>query len=389
MALIDSTPNAPRYGQTYTAGPGSAGRPYSYDWYTNRPNIWQQLPGSDNQFTFYPTNSAAHGAATNDIIGQMATLPGYKPGYNASNWVSDPGTYGRGYWQESFGGGGDDGGSGGGGGSGSGGSSGSSGSGGLPNLFQPDKFQRSSSSNRSSSRGYTGLPRDSVQQIADVAVPEMLDSIGNIRPDIENYLNEGMARAKGYQKSSIKDLRKDYNQAKGVFSGQMDTARAEAGEYTKAASKLFQRQARQALEGPMTNILNNLANKNVLKSSQAEWAISDAAQQIVPLYANKGYEAALVETQMRYNLNVHEADELLKAATWYSDQKQGIKDTAFTAQEQQADLAAKLKANIPNILSSIAALAKYSESSASSSGSSMSENPLQPYQLMSDFLLRY
>ena len=197
---------------------------------------------------------------------------------------------------------------GGGGGGGGGGKSGTDAMlGALDDLFQPDKYPRSGS--------YSGLPKDARDLIAG-QVPEMLIQ-------------------------SVRD-----------YPGQVDAyetgAMGDLGLYTKLAARAYRNASQQALNQMMPGILNQLAQRNVLKSSAAPDTIAKAAGEVIPLYAQKGYEAAMQEASGR----------------------QTIRQTAFGARNQY-----------PAILSAVTALSNYSES--------YTENPLAPYELLANFIMSY
>ena len=107
--------------------------------------------------------------------------------------------------------------------------------------------------------------------------------------------------------------------------------------YTANAARLYERQSRQIIEGSLPGLLAQLGRRGMLNSSVAADAISQLGTQIVPTYANRAYSAGMT--------------------------------------------AARMQADVPQVLAAIANLARYSKSH--------SENPLAPYQLLSNFVVGY
>lgn len=159
----------------------------------------------------------------------------------------------------------------------------------FPDLFQPDLY----STSRSSS--FSGLAKKYRKQIGNTLVPEMVQKATELPETIDKY--------------------------------------------TQNAADLYQRLSRRALEDAQGSILNNLANRNVLNSSVASDAISKSIKDIVPTFADRGYQAAME--------------------------------------------GAKMQATVPSILGQLASLAKYSTASGSS------QDPLEPYKLLSNFVMGF
>ena len=90
---------------------------------------------------------------------------------------------------------------------------------------------------------------------------------------------------------------------------------SEITKYNKMAYRRYRREGENALESAMPDVLNQLANRNMLNSSVASDSISKVANEIVQTYATKGYESAMATAQQRFGLKQHEADALLELAT--------------------------------------------------------------------------
>ncbi len=221
----------------------------------------------------------------------------------------------------------------------------------IPELFQPNKYQSSS--------GYEGLPKAWRNRLAEGIIPELIKRAKALGGEINEF-----------ESGSLSEIGNQYAAGKQEYQSNVQKALAEITKYTKTAGINFQKQSRNALTGSMTGILNELANRNVLSSSVASDAISKAAAEIIPLYSQKGYEAAMQETQWRYGLNTQEAETLLKLVTSQATAEQGVRSTAMGQ-----------RAGLPVTLASIAQLSRYSESKSS--------NPLQPYQLLANFIMGY
>jgi hypothetical protein len=158
-------------------------------------------------------------------------------------------------------------------------------SGSLPDLFQPDKYPRSDS--------YSGLAPLYRAKIEKGIIPELV------------------SRAKALPET--------------------------IDRYTQNAARLYERQARQTIEGSLPGLLAQLGRRGMLDSSVAADAISQLGTQIVPTYANRAYSAGMTAAQMQ--------------------------------------------AGVPGVLSGIANLARY--------GKTHYENPLAPYQLLSNFVVNF
>lgn len=107
--------------------------------------------------------------------------------------------------------------------------------------------------------------------------------------------------------------------------------------YTQNAARLYERQSRQALEGSLPGLLARLGRRGMLNSSVAADAISELGARLVPTFANRAYDAGMT--------------------------------------------AAKMQAGVPGVLTAIANLARYSKTHY--------ENPLAPYQMLSNFVMNF
>jgi len=129
------------------------------------------------------------------------------------------------------------------------------------------------------------------------------------------------------------------------------------GQTAQAAQSMYGNLSRQALEQSMPDILNQLASRGVLNSSVGSDAISNSANTIIPQFANAGYQS-------------------------------------------QID-AGKMQMQIPNILGTLMGLGNFNTSEgtnlsnstssglSSATNTSQSSDPLEPYQLLSNFLMGY
>lgn len=184
---------------------------------------------------------------------------------------------------------------------------------GLPDLFQPDLYSSSGSYgsstglNSSYSNAFSGLPEDVRNQLLTTILPQLAQSISGLN--------------------------------------------AVPGNTADAAARMYSNLSRQSLEQSLPDILNQLAGRGVLNSSVGSDAISNSANQIIPTFANAGYQS-------------------------------------------QID-AGNMQMQIPNILGTLLGLGNYSASNSGSTGvtssmnTSESSNPLEPYQLLSNFLMGY
>lgn len=221
----------------------------------------------------------------------------------------------------------------------------------LPELFQPDLYPKSGS--------YTGLPTDARDQVADRAIPLMLDTLDKLPGQIQNY-----------ESTSLDRLGQDFDTAGGDFQRRIMESLGEITKYNKMAYRRYRREGENALESAMPNVLNQLANRNMLNSSVASDSISKVANEIVQTYATKGYESAMATAQQRFGLKQHEADSLLTLATGRTG-----------AMQQTRTHAMDLRQQLPSIMASVGALANY--------GESFSENPLAPYELLANFVTNF
>lgn len=184
---------------------------------------------------------------------------------------------------------------------------------GLPDLFQPGLFSSSNSwgnslgMNTSNQNSFSGLPEGTRNQLLTAILPQLTQSIGGLN--------------------------------------------AVPGQTADAASRMYGNLSRQALEQSLPDILNQLAGRGVLNSSVGSDAISNAAMQIIPNFANAGYQSQIDAGNQRMQ--------------------------------------------IPNILGTLLGLGNYSQGSSTGMGlntsqnASQSSNPLEPYQLLSNFLMGY
>jgi hypothetical protein len=305
--------------------------------------------------------------------------------------------------------------------------------GGLPNMFQPDKFHTSETNS------YSGLPADIRNQLLGFAMPQLQASVEGLpgvidafrdksneivegmRGDIDKYsgmsqqqLQAAKTNAEGRRNLFLSDtlgtLSGIYTNARQDFRQNIENARGNIPVMLKEATTLYERMSRQAIEGAMQPILNDLASRNVINSSMMGDAIQKATREIVPTFANKGYEAAILAAQMRYNLDEHEADSLLAASLKYADLNTTVRTEAekmlsnemsdITGYESQflreamaqsgkigsiettlAEIAARMEMSIPGLLADIVNMGRYTESSG------LTQDPLQPYELMAKVLL--
>ena len=196
---------------------------------------------------------------------------------------------------------------------------------GNPNLFQPGLFPTATSVGQSGSQGtaqsntsgtsenYSGLDAQYRTGILSSVLPQLQASLAN------------------------------FNQV--------------PAQYADSASRLYGNLSRQALDQSLPEILQQLASRGMLNSSVGSDAISNAAMQIIPQFANQGYQAQMNAGQMQMQ--------------------------------------------IPSILATLAQLGQYSQGSSQQSGTSGStnnasslnysqnQNPLAPYELLSNFLMGY
>jgi hypothetical protein len=124
---------------------------------------------------------------------------------------------------------------------------------------------------------------------------------------------------------------------------------------------MYQGLSRQALDQSLPQILQQLSARGMMDSSVGSDALSNAAMQIIPQFANMGYQS-------------------------------------------QMD-AANMRMQIPSILATLGQLGQYSQSAGTSSSQSSQRqegitsgysntdmsntNPLAPYELMANFLMNY
>ena len=221
----------------------------------------------------------------------------------------------------------------------------------LPDLFQPDKYPWSQS--------YSGLPPDYRDMVAQRAVPLMLDTVEKLPGQINKY-----------ESTSLGELGPAFDQAGEDFQSRVTTALENIDKYNKLASRYYRKEGEHAIGDMLPGVLNNLASRNVLQSSVASDTIGAAASEIVKEYASKGYESAMATAQQRFGLQQHEADKLLDLSVSKQGALQDVRNRAMDMRHQ-----------LPGIMSSVAGLANYSES--------YSENPLAPYELLSNFVLNY
>jgi hypothetical protein len=221
----------------------------------------------------------------------------------------------------------------------------------LEDLFQPDKFSRS--------WNYTGLPVESRDALVESIIPELINKAMGLSGEIDQF-----------ESDSLSSITSRYGEGKEEYQSNIQDAKGEIDEYTKLASRSYEIQGRQALEGAMTDILNDLANRNILHSSIAGDAIAKASSEIIETYATKGFEAAMKAAELRLELSAEEAETLLDLVISQSQAEQGVRSEAMGQ-----------RAGLPVTLAAIANLGRYSAGG--------SENPLEPYQLLANFIAAY
>ena len=262
----------------------------------------------------------------------------YWPDTDMADW-----TYADGVWtyKADSGGSGEDGGDG----------SGDAMFGDLEDIFQPDLFSSSSS--------YEGLPEEYRDQINESIIPAVIESALGLSGEIDTF-----------EDKSLTGITSGYEAAESDYKGNISDALAEIDEYTRLASRNYELQAQEALSGSMTDILNSLANKNVLNSSIASDTIAKAAAEIIVTYTEKGYDAAIQAAEWRYGLNAQEAETLVDLAVSQTNAEQGVRSEAMG-----------YRAGVPATLAAVGSLGRYSESESS--------DPLQPYELLANFIMGY
>ena len=221
----------------------------------------------------------------------------------------------------------------------------------LPDLFQPDKYPKSGS--------YSGLPEDYRDMVAGRAIPLLLNTVEKLPGQIDKY-----------ESDSLGALGSEFDASGADFQQRIMAALQEIDKYNKLAARSYQKQGQRAIGNMLPDVLNNLANRNVLQSSVASDTIGTAAAEIVKEYSQKGYESAMQTAQQRFGLKQHEADKLLELAVSKSGALQETRTHAMDLRQQ-----------LPGIMSTVGALANYSES--------FSENPLAPYELLANFVMNY
>ena len=217
----------------------------------------------------------------------------------------------------------------------------------LPDLFQPDKYPKS----------YSGLPPKWRDKIAEGTIPELIKRVQAMGGEIDKF-----------ESGSLTDLGGRYDEGREEYRGNIQAALAEVDKYSKLASRGFENQGQRALQGAMPGILNQLANRNVINSSMGSDAIAKAAAEIVPLYSQMGYDAAMEAARTRHGLNAEQAETLLGLTTSQATSEQGIRSEAMGH-----------RAGMPAMLAGVAALSNYSKNT----------NELAPYQLLANFIMGY
>ena len=221
----------------------------------------------------------------------------------------------------------------------------------LEDIFQPDLFSTSSS--------YEGLGEEYTEQISSSIIPALIESALGLSGEIDTF-----------EDKSLTGITSGYEAAESDYKGNISDALAEIDEYTRLASRNYELQAQEALSGSMTDILNSLANKNVLNSSIASDTIAKAAAEIIVTYTEKGYDAAIQAAEWRYGLNAQEAETLVDLAVSQTNAEQGVRSEAMG-----------YRAGVPATLAAVGSLGRYSESESS--------DPLQPYELLANFIMGY
>ena len=136
--------------------------------------------------------------------------------------------------------------------------------------------------------------------------------------------------------------KKSREQIEGVIPDLVARAKdlpATIDKYTQNAAHLYERQTRNALDNQLPGLLEQLSGRRMLNSSVGSDAIAQLGRALVPGYADKSFAAAMD--------------------------------------------AAKMHAALPTVLAQIASLAKYSK------GGAQYQNPLAPYQMLSQFVTAF
>ena len=89
--------------------------------------------------------------------------------------------------------------------------------------------------------------------VADRAIPLMLDTLDKLPGQIENY-----------ESTSLDRLGQNFDAAGSDFERRIMESLGEITKYNKMAYRRYRREGENALESAMPDVLNQLANRNML-----------------------------------------------------------------------------------------------------------------------------